>query len=276
MKQLLLLILIVFLLNFCNSKSNYTVIPFINNPLISDINGIPKDSISPFFPKSLFYDTIKHKFDSFQLEFHVKERYYLLYKMKEPILSNFYLNKEIYRITIIRSFHKPIVIKITKNDNNNVYIEIKKINRNISFPFMKYLDTLDKNYFTFEMDKISKHKLNSKNQELFKKFNNTNYYIEEFNKEFLKKDKWDSLLLLIDTAHFWKTKPLADFNHFQIDGSTWIIEGHNKNGYQIKIIPSPLFNKNDLNFNAFDSKRYYVNIFQYVISLSNLKNEEIY
>lgn len=40
-----------------------------------------------------------------------------LYAFKEPLLFNEITNKEIYRLTILRTFHNPVVIRIEKSEN---------------------------------------------------------------------------------------------------------------------------------------------------------------
>jgi hypothetical protein len=41
-----------------------------------------------------------------------------LYAMKEPLLFNKPTDKEIYRLTLLRSFHNPVVVRIEKYDDN--------------------------------------------------------------------------------------------------------------------------------------------------------------
>jgi hypothetical protein len=274
MKKIAYIYFLAILLVSCVKKHNYTVLPFKNNPSVSDIYGIPRDSMTSYFPDSLFYETKAHEFDSIEFDYKVKRRSYLLYKMNEPILSNYFLNKEIYRITIIRAFGKPIVIRVDK-DKDGILIEVKKINRNITYPFFR---SSSQPIYATEMTTKERHELDSIGDANRKKYNNANYHIESYYKFPLNQVTWDSLTVLLDSAHFWTTKPRTDFKHYQIDGSTWILEGHNKYGYQIKIIPSPRLdlNKRFMNFNELDSTDTYADIFRYILLHSKIKAEEFY
>ena len=57
--------------------------------------------------------------------------------MNEPVLSDKFLGREIYRVIGLRSFHQPIVARI-ENDKGRVSIVTKKLNRHITYPFNDY------------------------------------------------------------------------------------------------------------------------------------------
>jgi len=78
---------------------------------IDDINKVPKDKIKVEFEVNT---------DSFKLKWFSE----VLAENKEPILSNYYLGTDIYRLTWLRSFHQGLVIKIIK-DKNDYTIETK-------------------------------------------------------------------------------------------------------------------------------------------------------
>jgi hypothetical protein len=71
---------------------------------IDDINKVPKDKIKEEF---------EIKTDSSSLKWFSR----VLAENQEPILSNYYLGKDIYRLTWLRSFHQGVVIKIIKYRN---------------------------------------------------------------------------------------------------------------------------------------------------------------
>ena len=255
MKHLLYIFIILTLLLSCREKKNDIVQRFQNNPKISDLNGIPLDSTCHYFPDSLFLDSITHSIDSFELLIRQVSRSYLLYKMKEPILSNYFLDKDIYRITAIRSWSKPICIRIEKS-KDDISMTIKILNKDVTGPPISRQ--------SLHYDSLNQEKQNVK----FIQNNTTK----------LTSSVWDSLSTLIDSTNFWKTKPRLDLNHTQIDGSTWIIEGQNKFGYQVKVIPSPRFNylHTMININEYDLNDRYTAIFLFIFRTAKLTNERLY
>ncbi|HET7733230.1 MAG TPA: hypothetical protein VFK73_05260, partial [Paludibacter sp.] len=70
---------------------------------------------------------------------------------------------------------------------------------------------------------------------------------------------------------FWKSKPQTDSNNYYIDGSTWILEGHSKYGYQIKVLHSPNFSS--LNYKRHKVQYSYAMIFKYIMKQTNIKEE---
>ena len=81
-----------------------------------DLIKVPKDKIKKDF---------KIKTDSLSLEWFSE----VLADNQEPVLSNYYLGKDIYRLTWLRTFDQSIVIKIIK-DKNKYSIETKRLNWN--------------------------------------------------------------------------------------------------------------------------------------------------
>ena len=304
---------LLFLLVYCSQENNKQVyVEFTKCKELNNI-GFISDSTINYFPEKLFTDTVscyitpsgqicdpklfgkkeqilihggtlEELRDTFKIETdtsYFRKTSYMLFKMKEPVLSDRFLGRNIYRIIGLRSFHEPIVIRI-ENDKGKVTIVSKKLNRYITYPFLKLLDTV----VMFEPPKINgaKDKIDFKKQyEIAKRendslcnlYNNTNYYLLLNEKKEVMPPVWDSLEILIESSKFWKTKPELYLNHYQIDGSMWYIEGHFKSGYQIKRIPNPHFSKLKYQHN-YDKNDYYAHIFRFLIENSELKNEVLY
>ncbi len=235
-----------------NKRINCLRISYKNDSTLSDFLGTPVDSNCYYFPDSLVFDTITKAINKRELEYRIIDRSYLLYKMREPILYNYNLHKEIYRITAIRSFHRPFCIRVEKR-NDFYTLTIKMLDRNKGIP-MILLEKPDS--IIYPKDPILK-------------------YVKEFE---IPVSKWNSLEALIDSSDFWTSKPRLDLNHLQIDGSTWIIEGQNQFGYQVKVLPSPRFQflHTDININDFDLNDRYTNIFLFLFKTSEMTNEELY
>jgi hypothetical protein len=75
-----------------------------------------------YFPKELFYrENIKgHKYLSFSYGHYSKH----LYAMQEPSLYLETGDLETYRFTWLRSFHNPIVIRISNNDTFSIILKL--------------------------------------------------------------------------------------------------------------------------------------------------------
>jgi len=152
----------------CFSQSS-KVLPYANNDLISSRDGTPRDSLTFYFPIKCFTDSThwytyfntKAKLEmskvvcdssstkeqlarenNYQIE-RIGDSYkftvdslllqwfsFELYKMNEPVIFNYQPVKEICRFTWLRSFHRPVVIKVEK-DKDSIYITTKMLENNI-------------------------------------------------------------------------------------------------------------------------------------------------
>lgn len=133
----------------CIGSNDKKQIGYRNDATTSDLKGNPTSRESFYFDPVAFldtfpiptwvveppYDTIKDinkvPYDKIKEEFEIKTDSFslkwfseVLAENQEPILSNYYLGKDIYRLTWLRSFHQDIVIKIIK-DKNDYTIETK-------------------------------------------------------------------------------------------------------------------------------------------------------
>lgn len=118
MKELFYIITLFILGHFfvnCEKTQPKHVNDYPNDTSISSPQGHPKNSSILYFPYLIKRnDTINRTaIDTITNEWYS----YSLYKFNEPILSNFYLGKDIYRFFWLRSFHRPVIITLCKNDN---------------------------------------------------------------------------------------------------------------------------------------------------------------
>ena len=284
---------------------------------------MPKDSLSKYFPTQLFigsipclldgknlyklnyyrskkeyaknfgksFENLKDTFQMVEDTFLLKIWSYTLFKMKEPILHNHYLDKKVYRMISLRAFNPPIVVRIEKY-NDSIIVISKKLNKNIRYPFVVYggsdslfymtpdigfYDTISKKMKIINKVKYNKQleKNRRSNDSLAKIYNVINYHLKLNQRKVVSLTTWDSLETMIDSSSYWRTKPDIALDYPQVDGSKWILEGHSKNGYQIKIIPSPNFKK-EIYKNTFDSTDNYARIFKYFMKMANLEHEPMY
>ncbi len=241
-------IVIIFLISTATFGQQSGLLPFRNDITISDQIGNPNDSFAFYFPSVVFRDstqfakyydaeegfvrgtsvckdltTTKNEisknhhipFDSitesysFKIDtFLIQWFSYELYKMKEPVLFNYSLGKEIYRFTWLRSFHRPVVIKIEK-DENNIFISSKMLQWQVNLPFFKSYDEhgneiLYDNSIPFEVNKTM----------------------------IIRKTSFNSFIYLLDQLKITSV-PYRPYSPCMIgcDGSEWIFEIQNNSGY---------------------------------------------
>jgi hypothetical protein len=229
------ILFIVVLFQSCNERpKDLIAINYKNDSTLSLLDGHVKDSMLTYFPDSL-YENEDDPDNFFKIR---NSMSYALFKMKEPLLYNYFFGKETYRIFWVRSFRPAIAMRI-KFDHGIASITIKKLNRTIGYPFIAFIN----HPFNFKsesantdenMDRIA--------DSLIKVFNNCNYYNTIDSVLILTYAESDSLVNLISDCDFWETNPSFKLK-MKIDGDDWIIEGQNQYGYQIKLF-TDLFNPN--------------------------------
>jgi hypothetical protein len=249
--------LIFILVSCCTQEKKEYVTPYLNDPSLSKVNGELLDSSRYFLPPHYFEYNIqdKREIDSFLLTW-VSSNYI---NFREPILFNYYLGNELYRLLWSRSFNNPVLISIIKSDK--IYLRTKILNGHPSYMTEIYLPPNEKNeggiVMTFEKN-IKKIKSDYPEADSIVipkmdiKIIDTTYI--------LTKDKWNRFKELIDSCNFWSIEPTIDY--YGKDGSTWILEGQNKNFYKTveRWTPHDNFRK----------------CCEYLIGLSAAKNERLY
>src|ERR1035437_2362252 len=251
--------LIIFLFLSCgHSKKGLVAVEFkdIRN---SNEYGIPHDSSVVYFPVELFRDTDTFKIETKHTTF-LEVNSYMYYKMNEPVLFSRYLKKDVYRLTYIRTnSNPPFVVTIEKYKDSVVLIS-KELNRRISYPFIKhagpviYIAPINRTRFNKKEENQRLAEIKRKNDSIGHVYNNYNYYLVLYNRMRISRDVWDSLEVMVDSAKFWKSKPLLDLSYVEGDDSKWIFEGHSENGYQIRIVPS-IHVSSEINGNKSDTKK---------------------
>lgn len=260
MKQILPLI-IFFLFISCKKqfKSEHGI-DYYNDSNISTTTGTIIDSSRFFLPADSMLFTLWNntRIDTFKLKWFSAN--YLCFK--EPILYNYYLGYENYRFLWIRSFHRPVLIKVIKT--NKVAITTKILAHQPAFMSEIYLpeyrphDNKRGEVGALTTDLVSlKQEFPNADSIVVPKYNtkvvfDTSYY--------LSKKQWSKLKELLDSCNFWTLKSTNTTIGF--DGSEWILEGQSQNKYKFVVRWSPE-----------DS---FERCCEYLIKLSAAKSEEIY
>ncbi len=134
-----------------------------------------------------------------------------LYKMQEPVLSNYYSGKETYRFTWLRSFDRPVVIRFDKSDTT-IVITTKELKSQVPLPFLGIMGThLDEEGVTI----IEKREFNIP------------YYINKTRR--LPTVEYTEVTKMIDSLKLLELPPrLVTMG---CDGAEWILEISNSKGY---------------------------------------------
>ena len=207
--------------------------PYINSTINVDENNVPIDKNEFYFPLDFFPELsvdmeqdstgtwimspkiIEGVQDTFVVRWYSKH----LYAMKEPLLFNKNLNKEVYRFTWLRTFDNPVVIRIENIGN--------------------------------------KYKLIWKLTDGAGGYEPGNLIINKSSE--IKPEEWEMFKSKLDSLDYWNMNlgrlTLGD------DGSEWILEGVNKDKYNVVTVWSP-------------SKGKYYEVCNYLLSLTDLEITE--
>lgn len=230
MRIILFLLFVGF--HFASWSQNYI---YPNDTKISDSKGITKKIGTLYFPTNMFIDTIKQeclrdirkvksiplgssipkdsvesydsiytKVDKIDLDRFSK----FLYSSNEPILCNYYLGEEIYRLTWHRSFHPDIIIRIIKQ-KNGVLMICKKISG-------------------FRSDNIYE---NDKQGKLIKVWTSKPKF-ERDTILHLDKNVFNNFEKIVRKNDFIRI-PNKQYEGIVCDGSEWILEMHKPNSYWV-------------------------------------------
>ena len=176
----------------CGTRHNAR--SYSNSPEISDHFGKPKDSLTFYFPQSTDPDS------GF-----LKTYSPILHSFGEPILYNYYLNKDVYRFLWLRSFDKPVVFILTKL-NDQVTLTTKVLEKLEVPDIEKVGDT----FIAVQADR--------KGDILYNKT------------KALTLKNWDAFEQLIQQASFWE-RPVHSGGITGKDGIVRIMEGHLRDRY---------------------------------------------
>lgn len=158
---------------------------FIDGTIKVDKQNVPMDSKQIYFPKEMFPEVasnfvrvndsltkietkvIEGAYDDFVMKWYSKH----LFAMKEPLLFNKKVTKVVYRFTWLRTFHKPVAIRIEKeNSKYKVYwkmlsgaggyepgeIIVEKSKAITKTEWLKFIDLVKKsNFWKMDLGRIS-------------------------------------------------------------------------------------------------------------------------
>jgi|GEM_PF-2804847 len=205
---------------------------------LTNNTGIPYDSTTSYLPDELYGQNLNY--DNNSIDYSSKT----LFAFEEPLLFNYYKNKEIIRLLWNRSVYKPVLIKIEK-DGEQVSITTKILNRH-----SEYIKTTI--YFTppgFKRDKLFIPPAKPPLQLIMNK------------KRQLPENEWYTIINKLSEIKYFQMEPseVNDWSH--VDGTDWLLETHFSGGYYYVYREDP---KKDL-----------YEFCKYLIKISDAKNEKL-
>ena len=204
--RVIVFIFLAFLMWNCNSEKKYF---YSEDTSVSNENGIPTNENVLYFPLDWILSQYEsNEYTSFIDSGYLQGESELLYTMNEPVLYNYYLNKDIYRLTWIRSFEPDICISFEKQDDSLFLIE-KKFQKPFTTKYFR-TDTVDENGYLIPISSDTTLEINSKRK--------------------IDIVIWTELENLIVKSQFDTLNPI--YTGIPIsDGYSWIIEMHKKDKY---------------------------------------------
>jgi len=174
----------------------------------TDVRFLPlkyKDEIIAEFGRESIIDSIRyHAIDDYNQQHF--SRY--MYEFDEPILYNYYLDRDIVRLTCFSSLHPPSMIKI-ENQDDKIKIHKKDLN--------KYISDLVINKKPDDYQSAIKSK-----EKLLEIIVDTIFTRTE--------EQFTRLMTLIDSTKIMNLIPYENIV-YGVDGVDWILEIHTKRGY---------------------------------------------
>lgn len=177
------------------------------NKDISDEQGNSKSEWTYYWPPYLFLD-YERMYNRTTVDSSFAYRYSdFLSANNEPVLSNFYLEKEVIRLTWLRSFDSKIIIRLENNGSSVSIIE-------------KQLNPIDQDQFKNDKGGWTRPKNYYNSADFTYKINSTSNYSRKL---------WDNL---VDLVYESKLEELKTNNKLDgTDGADWIIEFHTRYGW---------------------------------------------
>ena len=221
------------------SQSSPYKINYRHDQTISDKNGKPISYKSAYFPADKFIDSsarsipmprdslnkaiqagtwrelenrwaslpkkITTRPDTFKL------RWFSFYLncLQEPILFNYPLRKDIYRLSWMRAFRPPVVIKL-EGRKRKIWVITKVLRDNPQLPGQTYFDREGRTQVSDTLTKVPFRKNNRKK---------------------VPGKQYKQFLQLLTETNVLATSPLGLRYDIGSDGSSWILESHRSEGY---------------------------------------------
>lgn len=223
MKHLLTACLLLSIFS-CNTK---TSLELTREKEFIDSLNLPKDSLAFYFPANSFHE--QQSADSFVQNWFSSA----LYSFKEPVLSRGFVGYNIYRFLWLRSFDRPVVISLYKNQEK-IFLNTKILDREPQFDESRIGGISNEDRAEYIKEGYVVDKVDSN---VFVKIADRKADIVYNKSIFLNKREWEHFEQLLVKANFWNLP--STINDGSSDGANWVFEAHFKNKYHIVDYHSP-------------------------------------
>ena len=170
-----------------------------NGEAVSDINGMPLNSETFYFPQAQLPDSLKGNWRYELQDFSNQWYSRVLYRSGEPVLFNQYIHRELYRFTWLRSFKSDVILILEKTPTGIILIEKEVIQKAIP-------------------DIDGGHKLD--------------YHLISTRMIPVKEGFWNQFNDLVEEKGF-HNMPMYKQLVGGSDGAEWILEKHGRTGYHV-------------------------------------------
>ncbi|MDB5243990.1 MAG: hypothetical protein JWP57_4616 [Spirosoma sp.] len=209
---------------------------------------IPKELVTDSMQKNVNYlfllanrvveQRVVSRIDTFKLNWFS----YYLYKLQEPVLYNYPLGKEVYRLTWIRSFHPPVVIRLEK-DGNRTRLTTKILSR---------------------IPELPGHWYSTRDGTIHLADTSASIGFRKKSVRTVPKAVYNEYVRLFVELKASFISPLGFRTSLGSDGSEWILETHKPDGYQFIVRWSP------------KQKEALRTLGDYLLNISDARKEERY
>lgn len=229
-------ILIVLFLICCSNKENkkidYPIYVYPNDSSLSNELGHVKDYLTTYYPEQILLNnvTVNTNIDSILAMWCSN----YMYAAKEPVLYNYYLNRDVIRFLWVQTRRNSFVFNVIK-ESNNYYLDIKETSKDLHFANILIMKDAQKELNSGILTQSEYDSLYIIN-DIQLMHENDIFNVKK--RISIKKEEWDSLINLLELTSFWDTL-CEERDKESEDGSFWVIEAHLNNRYWYTVACNP-------------------------------------
>lgn len=211
--------LILTILSVSCDKQRAGQYKFPQDTLISSKNGMAKNYLVNYYPSNLRINDFP---ENQKINSELAKIYSIyLFAAEEPVLYNFYLGRDVYRLSIVESRGYTRIFTLN-SENGKHWLVQKKI---IKQPPIELILDL----YSSKSGTIDSLWIDTVNSLYGIDIENMRYYKKSGKK--ITDKEWRHFKKILADFHFEKIEPIQDYNGK--DGAVWILEIHQDNKYWV-------------------------------------------
>jgi hypothetical protein len=256
------------LLTTCTSPTTSTPV-YPQNPAISDALGHPRDSATFYFPMAdssyIPTDPIDAQTESYpprRLRFSSCN----LLHFGAPALSNYYTGQDIYRFLWLRSFHRPVLLTLTRLAHGAT-LRTQLLSKPACGPKMTQIQFFPPNATVAQRKRLreafNRHLADpAVQQEMAEANKPATQVVAEETVRAISLQQWQQFEHLLPSD--FQQLPAYQASSSRMDGAYWLLEAHQASGYHMVFRHSP------------DETDAFRKACGYLLDLSSAREEERY